>query len=75
MTSSDLCRKLLSTALASSLQNETAALRLHALAEAVRHLAPMVVRLIRLLQIVHLPGNHVLQAAVLPARIVSYSRL
>ena len=41
----NLCRKLLSTALASSLQNETAALRLHALTEAMGLLSPMVVRL------------------------------
>ena len=75
VTWSILCGNLLPATLASSLQDETAAFRLHALAEAVRHLAPMVVRLIRLLQIVHLPASGVLQAAVLPARIVSYSRL
>ena len=70
-----LCGNPFPATLASSLQDEAAAFRLHALAEAVRHLAPMVVRLIRLLQIVHLPASGVLQAAVLPARIVSYSRL
>ena len=44
----NLCRKLLSTALASSLQNETTTLRLHAFTEAMRLLTPMVVRLISL---------------------------
>ena len=41
----NLCRKLLSATLASSLQNETAALRLHALTEAMGLLSPVVVRL------------------------------
>ena len=44
----NLCRKLLSAALAPSLQNETAAFRLHTLAEAMSLFSPMVIRLISL---------------------------
>ena len=50
-----LCGNPFPATLASSLQDEAAAFRLHARAVAVRRLAPMVVRLIRLLQFVHLP--------------------
>ena len=43
----NLRRQFLSAFCASSLQNKTAAFRLHALTETMRLLAPMVVRLIR----------------------------
>lgn len=44
----ELCRKLLSATLASSLDNKTASLCLHALTKAVRLFTPMVIRLISL---------------------------